>query len=260
MPWCLTDCLNYGSPEDPEVFRQFRDGVRGVGDAAREIGLLEDPAFPVPVVSGNVSFYNQSTQGQAIPPSPIVGCFGILKDYAAAITLRLKQEGDGIWLVGPRRRELGGSAYWRHRGISGGTPPAIDGAEVRGQLAVVLDAIESGLVRACHDISEGGLAVAALEMAFGSPWGMRLEPSNLQGLRADEYLFTESGGFLMEIDPEHEAAFQTRCRAKAVAAERVGTVRAGRRLEIQIEGLERVEIDVEALEPVWHGALREAMR
>jgi len=262
MPWCLTDCLNYGNPEDPEVFRQFRDGVRGVGDAAREIGLLEDAAHPVPIVSGNVSFYNQSVEGKAIPPSPIVACFGVLKDYAAAVTPVLKHEGNGLWLVGgPRRRELGGSAYWRHLGVTGGTPPRIDFAAVRAELAATLEGIEKGLIVACHDVSEGGLGIAAAEMALAGRLGLRLELEDApDGLRLDEYLFTETGGFLAEVAPEQEAAFTELCRARGTGARRVGAVRAGRGFSVQTPGAGRVSLDLERLEPRWHGALREAMR
>ena len=85
------------------------EGVRGIGDAAREIGLFEDSSHAVPIVSGNVSFYNDSKQGRPIPPSPIVACFGVLKEYRGATTPRLKVEDNAIVLIGERRRELGGS-------------------------------------------------------------------------------------------------------------------------------------------------------
>jgi phosphoribosylformylglycinamidine synthase len=261
MPWCLTDCLNYGNPEDPEAFRQFTEGVRGVGDAAREIGLLEDSRYPVPVVSGNVSFYNDSTQGEPIPPSPIVACFGLLKDYAFATTPTLKAEGDLLFLVGERRPELGGSAYWRHRGIAGGIPPGVDFPGVRRELAFVLEAIESGFVAACHDISEGGLAAAAAEMAIPSEFGLRIEVEAAdQGLRWDEFLFTESGGFLIEANPEAESALEELAGKSGVWMRRVGKVEGSREIVLDPREGRETTLALDRLARRWSGALGEAMR
>jgi phosphoribosylformylglycinamidine synthase len=260
-PWCLTDCLNYGNPEDPSVFHQFREGVRGVGDAARGIGMLDDAGIPVPVVSGNVSFYNQSAQGRAVPPSPIVACFGLLKDYAWAVTASLKKEDSLLFLVGERRFELGGSAYWRHLGREGGTPPEVRFPEVRSQLKTVLEAIERGMVLACHDIGEGGLAVAAAEMALPSRLGLRLEVDALpSGLRRDAFVFSETGGFLVEADAAHGDALVALGRSYGVPVSRLGVVRDDRKLEFVIEGTDCLSLDLDRLEPMWRGGFREAWR
>jgi len=259
-PWCMTDCLNYGNPEDPVVFRQFVEGVRGIGDACREIGLLEDAQYPVPIVSGNVSFYNDSNQGRPIPPSPIVACFGVLKDYALATTPRLKSEGNGLMLIGERRRELGGSAYWRTRGIEGGTPPRADFASARREMSLVLDTIERGYVVACHDISEGGLAIAAGEMVLASDMGLRLEPENLDALSWEDYLFTESGGFLAEVTADHIEAFETLARSRGVWWRRLGSVIGNRRLELQPPGGEEESIDIDQISERWQRSLLEALR
>ena len=260
MPWCLTDCLNYGNPEHADVFRQFTDGVRGIGDAAREIGLFEDPSYAVPIVSGNVSFYNDSNQGRPIPPSPIVACFGVLKDYSVATTPRLKTEDNVIALIGERRRELGGSAYWRSRGIAGGRPPRVEFAMARREMQCVLESIESGFALACHDISEGGMAVAAAEMVLAGDLGMRLEPESLGDLRWDEYLFTESGGFLIEISAEHMDAFETVARDREVTWTRVGRVTGDRRLVlVPPEGREET-VDLDQVSDRWRNALLEALR
>jgi phosphoribosylformylglycinamidine synthase len=260
-PWCLTDCLNYGNPEDPAVFRQFQEGVRGIGDAARGIGLVDEPDTPVPVVSGNVSFYNQSTQGKAIPPSPIVACFGVLDDYAFATTQTVKEAGDVLILIGERRLELGGSAYWRARGVAGGVPPRVDFAETRAQIGAVLDAIAASHVSAAHDISEGGLAAAAAEMAFRSGLGMRLDlEAEPGGLRADEYLFSETGGFLIAIPEDAVEAVMALCAARGARARAVGRVTGDRELRIEVGDRTWARIDLERLEARWAGGLREALR
>ena len=187
------------------------------------------------MVSGNVSFYNQSARGRSIPPSPIVACFGVLENYAHAITPALKEEGNVLVLVGRRRRELGGSAYWRSQGIEGGSPPRIVFADVRAEIRTLLQAVERGLVRAAHDISEGGLATAAAEMALAGGRGIKLElEARPQGLRPDEFLFSETGGFLIETDEKHLEALLALCREHGVDAEPVGSVRGNRRLEIDV--------------------------
>jgi phosphoribosylformylglycinamidine synthase subunit PurL len=259
-PWCMTDCLNYGNPEDPEVFRQFLEGVRGIGDACRHIGLLEDAQYPVPIVSGNVSFYNDSNQGRPIPPSPIVACFGILKDYALATTPRLKSEGNALVLIGERRRELGGSAYWRMRGIEGGTPPVADFKAARRDMLLVLDAIDRGYAVACHDISEGGLAIAAAEMVLASDMGLRLEPDNLDALSWEDYLFTESGGFLAEVSAEHLDAFEASARSRNLWWRRVGSVIGNRRLELVPPNGDEESIDIDQVSGRWQRSLLEALR
>ncbi|TPW01076.1 MAG: phosphoribosylformylglycinamidine synthase, partial [bacterium] len=108
-PHALTDCLNFGNPEDPEVFHEFRESVRGLGEAARRLGLKGEPGAPVPFVSGNVSLYNFSATGRAIPPSPIVACFGILEDYSRAVGQTARRSRSLLVLVGDRRAEFGGS-------------------------------------------------------------------------------------------------------------------------------------------------------
>ncbi len=260
-PWCLTDCLNYGNPEDPEVFRQFTEGVRGIGDAAREIGLRGEPGAPVPVVSGNVSFYNQSTGGRAIPPSPTVACFGILQDYASAITPALKEEGSRLLLLGERRDELGGSAFHRHLGLEGGTPPEIRFGEVRDQIDLVLDAVERRWVLACHDVSEGGLVVAAAEMALAGGLGLRLDPGpELGDLAAHTFFFTETGGFLLEVDEDHLENITTACRERAVRVRQVGIVERRPQFTLAVDSRELAVIDLERLESRWRTGVEEALR
>ena len=111
VPQALTDCLNFGNPENPEAFWEFDEAVRGLSDAATQIWLKGYENQPVPIVSGNVSLYNESSTGNAISPSAIIACVGTMPDYSLAVTMQLKSVGDGLYMIGPRQDELGGCAY-----------------------------------------------------------------------------------------------------------------------------------------------------
>ena len=207
-PAAVTDCLNFGNPEVPRSFWEFTEGVRGVGDACRGVGLHARPEAPLPVISGNVSFYNQSSTGRSVAPSPIVGCVATIDDYTRCRSQRFKAEGDLVLLVGARRPELGGSLYL-DAGYTAGRPavPEIDFAAARGEIRAVIDLVGQGLVNAAHDISDGGLAVCLSEMAMG------LEGANLRGveirlpdlgdLSDREILFGEAGGFVLTLPEEN---------------------------------------------------------
>ncbi|MBM3500580.1 MAG: phosphoribosylformylglycinamidine synthase subunit PurL, partial [Armatimonadetes bacterium] len=156
MPAGLTDCLNYGNPETPTAFWEFREGVRGIAEAARQIGLKTHPGEPVPVVSGNVSLYNESATGRAVEPSGIIACVGVMADCSKAITMQLKHSGDALYLVGPRYDECGGSAYYQALDLGlGANVPQVRWDAQRAAISGILDAIDAGLLAACHDISDG---------------------------------------------------------------------------------------------------------
>jgi phosphoribosylformylglycinamidine synthase len=203
-PRCLTDCLNFGNPEKPEAYRDFVDSVRGLADAARGIGTPElDEHVPLPYVSGNVSFYNESAGGSAIPPSPIVACLGVLPDASKAIGVRLERAGSRIVLVGQRKRELGGSEAARVLGREGGQVPLPDFDLERRCARAVLATIEAGKALSGQDISSGGLFTALAETMLGS-WadvrlGLDVDVSTLDG--GDDFgrLFSETGAYLLEI-------------------------------------------------------------
>jgi phosphoribosylformylglycinamidine synthase len=214
VPSGLTDCLNYGNPETPTAFWEFQEGVRGIADAANHLGLKTHPGHPVPVISGNVSLYNESATGRAVEPSGILACVGVLADCAKAITMQLKHAGDSLYLVGPRYDECGGSAYYQALGLGlGANVPLVRWDEQRAAMFGVIDAIDAGLLAACHDISDGGLAVALAEMCLGGlargPLGAKVDPAVLESaLRTDRLLFTESGGFVAEVRAGCEARFE----------------------------------------------------
>lgn len=239
VPSAITDCLNYGNPEVPEVFWEFAQGVRGIGDACRGIGLLSHEGHPLPVVSGNVSFYNQGAGGKAIPPSPIVCCVGVVEDYSRCRSLAFKEEGGEVFLVGEPLAELGGSEYLRViYGTSGASVPRADFARERGQIRAVLEMHRRGWVRACHDVSQGGLLAAVAEMALGpsgeGTLGLAFDVSQIShaGLPPETVLFSETGAFVVEIEPGVERELLAVCAHNRASLKRLGVLRKGGRLVV----------------------------
>lgn len=207
-PRALTDCLNFGNPERPEHYRDFVDSVRGIADAARGIGTLElDDLAPLPFVSGNVSFYNESASGKAVPPSPIVCCVGVLPDASRAVGVRLREAGHRIVRVGEGARELGGSeAAWILGQRDRGDVPRPDFARERACGRAALAAIEAQEVFAAQDVSSGGLFTALAEMMLGASarvtHGLEID---LAALGTDDdfgRLFSETGVYLLEVSGE----------------------------------------------------------
>ncbi len=191
-PRAITDCLCFGSPENPEHLWDFSESVRGIGDGCKALG--------VPVISGNVSLYNESA-GQAIPPSPMIACLGCMPDARKAISSSFQQAGSHLILVGERKDECGGSVYYQLQDALGTHVPKPDLKRIGGEIAAVTKAIQQGLVLSAHDISEGGIAVALAEMSFKNLLGVDVNlPFNL---RDDILLFTETGGFILEVDSSH---------------------------------------------------------
>jgi phosphoribosylformylglycinamidine synthase len=198
-PSGLTDCLCYGNPEKPDVFWQFREGVKGVAEAAKNI-YLKGTKAPVPVVSGNVSFYNESATGKAVDPSPIIACIGVMDDYRKAITMGLKKLGTGLYLLGLRKDELGGSVYYDLHEQLGRNIPKINFDEERSRIYSVIEMINNGLALSCHDISDGGLGVAISEMILSGSYDIGARLTLTGELSPEKFLFSESPGFVLEIE------------------------------------------------------------
>jgi phosphoribosylformylglycinamidine synthase len=245
-PVGLTDCLNFGNPERPEISWQFREAVRGMSDACRALG--------VPVISGNVSFYNE-TEGQSVYPTPAVAMVGVIPSLAGLPEATFRQAGDRVVLLGEDRSEFGGAAYLRLLyGIEQGRPPAVDlDAELR--LARLLRSLISrGLLRTAHDLSEGGLMVALAEACFGrSPLGVRVEVP-LSG--AD--LFSESQGrAIVACEPGVLDRVLQAAEEAGVPAREIGEV-GGSDLEVRSGG-ETFRAPVSGLREIWSTALPKAL-
>jgi phosphoribosylformylglycinamidine synthase subunit PurL len=247
-PLGLSDCLNFGNPEKPDVMWQFQQVVAGIRDACLALG--------VPVVSGNVSFYND-TEGRSIPPTPTIAMVGVLEDVTRRLAQGFRRSGDMIVLAGRTREELGGSEYLAaFHGIVRGAPPWIDLGFERRLQSFVLDAAEDGLLRSAHDLAEGGFAVALAECCLSSAerLGARvdLEPS----MRSDVLLFGESQSrMLLSLDRQHWPRLRDRAERDGVPVESLGEVGGGR-LEIG----DWIDVAVADLAQVWEGALERALR
>jgi phosphoribosylformylglycinamidine synthase len=252
-PWALTDCLNFGSPEDPVCLGDFEAALRGMAEACRAVGCPGRPEEPLPLVSGNVSFYNQSATGRAIPPSPIVACFGLLDDYAKAITRRLHAAGNAILLTGCRARAWGAPTDG-----PGGRIPEVDLAAQAREIWSVLALAESGLLRGAHDIADGGLLRAAWEMLADEdgpgPWGLELDLSAVPaaaGMPPHEVALSETPGFLLEVAPGEAAAVLAQLRGAGVEAMAIGSVTPRSRFCLRWEDAVWCDTDPVALHRAW---------
>ena len=222
-PLGITDCLNFGSPERPAVFYQFREACRGIAEACR--------AFDTPVTGGNVSFYNESPTG-AVDPTPVVGMVGLLARVDRAVPSHARAAGDAVLILGESRAELGGSQLWEAvYGLVGGTPPRVDLAAERRLVDYLVTAAERGLLRSAHDCSQGGLGVALAEVAMGGAYeetgfGLDVDLAAYgMGLAAHDLLFSESHGrAVMTCAPERSAALTALAQEIGVPAQRIGTV------------------------------------
>ncbi|HJO72827.1 MAG TPA: phosphoribosylformylglycinamidine synthase subunit PurL [Rhodospirillales bacterium] len=200
-PLAITDCLNFGNPEKPEIMGQFAEAVSAMGEACR--------ALDFPVVSGNVSLYNE-TQGQAIPPTPVVGGVGLLDDAAKAVNIAFKAEDETIVAIGITAGHLGQSLYLREiKGREQGAPPPVDLEAERRNGDLVRQLIMDGLVSACHDVSDGGISVALAEMAMASgASGIGAEVAAPEDVPLHAWLFGEDQGryVLTTVSPERVLA------------------------------------------------------
>ena len=263
VPIAITDCLNFGSPEVPEVFHDFVEAVRGIGDAARGIGM-KDSDEPVPIISGNVSFYNQSSGGSAILPSPVVCCVGHLPDFTRHLTAGLKRPGNVLYVVGERHGELGASEFARSvLGETGTDPAPVRFDEERAMCAAVTDLAGECLIESCHDISDGGLVAAVVEMialaapdaTTGAAMDLAWEGRAVPLAEAARTLFCENGGYILEVDPVNVEAVRTALEARGAWFRRLGVTTAGPSLVIGGAEGGDTEILVSDLERAWtHGA------
>jgi len=220
MPIAVTDCLNFGSPEDPGVMWQFEQAVRGIADGCRQLGI--------PVTGGNVSFYNQ-TGDVAIHPTPVVGVLGLMDDVSRRTPSGWRSPGQVVFLLGTTRDELAGSTWALvEHGHLGGLPPVVD-LDVERQLGEILvNCSRDGLVDSAHDLSDGGLAIALAEAALRHGVGARVwldEVCERDGVDAFTLLFSESAGrAIVAVPRSEEVRFTDMCSARGFPHARIGVV------------------------------------
>jgi phosphoribosylformylglycinamidine synthase II len=244
-PIAITDNLNFGNPEKPEIFWQMERAVDGMAEACRELDT--------PVIGGNVSLYNENA-GVSIYPTPVVGMVGLVHDIDHITTQGFKKEGDIILLLGNTMAELGGSEFQSVlHGVAEGRPPALDLQVEKKLLASVLGAIQSGLVQSAHDLSEGGFAVAIAESCISG--GLGAEVNITTELRSDFVLFSESQSrILLSASSDKAEQLKAYIEDHGVPVEIIGTVK-GDNLSININGLNAVNESVESFKQVWKDAI-----
>jgi phosphoribosylformylglycinamidine synthase II len=203
-PLGITNCLNFGSPERPAIYYQFREAARGIADACRALGT--------PVTGGNVSFYNESPSG-AVDPTPVIGMVGLLPQVERAVPSHASVAGDAVFVLGETRRELGGSAVWEAiQACVGGAPPHVDLAAEGRLVEFLVTGAARALLRSAHDCSHGGLGVALAEVAMGGPYqelGLGLDvdlATHYPALTGVELLFSESQARAVITSPRDQAA------------------------------------------------------
>ncbi|WP_102260931.1 phosphoribosylformylglycinamidine synthase subunit PurL [Mesobacillus jeotgali] len=239
-PLAITDCLNFGNPEKPEIFWQFEKAVDGMSEACRTLST--------PVIGGNVSLYNE-TNGTAVYPTPVVGMVGLVENLKHVTTQHFKNAGDLIYLLGDTKDEFGGSELQKLMyGRIFGKAPELNLEVEASYQAQVLTAIKNGLVASAHDVAEGGVGVALAESVIGS-----------KGLGAAVYLegnavsalFSESQSrFILSVKPEHQIEFES-----LTDAVRIGKVVETPVLKIDVNGENVINHDAEGLKEAWKGAI-----
>ncbi len=249
-PLAVSNCLNFGNPERPEVMWEFVEAVRGMGEACRALGT--------PVVSGNVSFYNETSgaDGSAIPPTPTIGMLGLLDDVSRAVRAGFAGADDVIVLLGETLEELGGSEYLALRhGLERGRPPQLDLERERRLHALLGEAARERLVRSAHDVAEGGVAVALAECALECGIGLEVDLPTA-AIRPEALLFGESASrALVSLRPERLDAFLELARRHRVPAAAIGRT-GGQRLRIA----PGVDVALAEAQDLWSRTLPEALR
>jgi len=245
-PIAVTDCLNFGSPEDPEVMWQFAEAVRGLADGCQQLGI--------PVTGGNVSFYN-STAGAAINPTPVVGVLGVLDDVARRTPMGFREPGEVLLLLGETRLELGGSEWaWVAHGHLGGLPPRVDLDAERVLQEVLVSGSRDGMLSAAHDLSGGGLAQTLVESCLRGRCGARVVlPAAAEPFT---WLWSESAGrVLVALPRSEELRFTEMCDVRGVPCARIGVV-DGREAEgavLEVQGA--LSVPLAELRAAWEGTL-----
>jgi phosphoribosylformylglycinamidine synthase subunit PurL len=241
-PLAITDCLNFGNPEKPEIFWQLEKAVGGMSAACRTLNT--------PVISGNVSLYNE-TNGTAVYPTPVVGMVGIIQDLDHITTQSFKEAGDLIYTIGEAKPEFGGSELQKMMyGQIFGKPPAIDLEVEAERQQQLLSAIRTGLVQSAHDIAEGGLAVALAECVMNNS-GLGAEVK-IEGDPVTALFSETQSRFIVSVKPEHKRAFENIVKDAAL----IGTVTETSRLTITHEnGEQLIDAPVNELTEVWKGAI-----
>jgi phosphoribosylformylglycinamidine synthase len=264
-PIAATNCLNFGSPEKPEVMWQFSQAIDGLKEAC--------DALETPITGGNVSFYNE-TLGKSIYPTPVIGMLGILEDANRVMKIAFRNEGDVILLLeggngtdaplkpsATAAREFSSSEYAKRiGGIVAGEPPAIDLAAEKRLIDCLIALADAGTAQSAHDLSDGGLAVAVAESCFASK-GLGADVKIEGEAKAEYDLFGERGArAIVSVARGKVGAVLGTAREYKVGAREIGKVTRGNSLLIEYAGRPLVSADVSALEDAWEHSLERNLK
>lgn len=255
-PMAMVNCCNFGNPEISESYWYFSKAVEGMNDFCRKL--------KIPIVGGNVSFYNEDeVKKTAIKATPMIMVVGLIEGEEKIITLPFKSPGNDIFLIGSTKKELGGSEYHSIiHNIEGGQPPKVDESKIRATWDFLLKLYQEKLVKSNHDVNKGGFIITIIEMCFKNELGADLDLSgiNINNLRDDELLFSESvGRFIIETDPNSYDMITELANRYGVFAQKVGVV--DKKPHIRIEGLAvgSLELDVHKLKNLYESTIPNLM-
>lgn len=248
----ILDNFVWGNPDKPDRLGDLVRASRACYDVAVEL--------ETPFISGKDSFYNEFAKGDgsdtiAIPPTLLISAAAIVADVRKCVTMDFKEAGNAIYVVGATDDELGGSQYYQERGFIGNNVPKVDSKTSKKTFRAMHRAIAAGTVRACHDCSDGGLAVALAEMAFSGGFGATVDcrkaPRTAAVKNDETILFSESNTrFVVEVRPEKEQAFEAKMKGLKFA--KIGTVEKGKKLEIKgLKGSTAISASIDKLKKTW---------
>jgi phosphoribosylformylglycinamidine synthase len=246
-PMGVTNCLNFGNPEKPEIMWQFQEAIEGIAEACR--------TFNIPVTGGNVSFYND-TEGFSIHPTPVLGVVGLVRDMDKSSSPGFKKTGDSIFLIGKNKQEIGGSEYLKFIwNMEKGQPPQIDLQEEKQVQEVCIEAIENGLLRSAHDISEGGLAVCVTECAFFGKDRIGCTLYLQDQIGSDALLFGESQSrIVVTTKPENKKALIKIAEDRNVPIKEIGTT-GGKNITVHHKEKKIIDQSVQESFITWKQAI-----
>ncbi len=250
-PIAITDCLNYGSPENPSVFFDFQEGVRGISEAANALSFISNE--PIPIISGNVSFYNESKQGRSVVPSPVILCVGKMEDYRHLVRMQIREPNIQLLLIGERIGGFAGTQIAPYLEGDLGGAPGINLAEQAQQNQAVYHLISQQLIHACHDISMGGVWQALVEMALGEkgPSLVGLDITAPETTSVASFLFAENGGYILAVNTQNLDPVTQYLASQNIHYHNIGQSTSLSDIKIHHQDKEQAAISLSSLMAAW---------
>ncbi|GAG54447.1 unnamed protein product, partial [marine sediment metagenome] len=252
-PMAMVNCCNFGNPEIPESFWYFSKAVDGMNDFCRSL--------KIPIVGGNVSFYNENEVTKtAIKATPVIMMVGIIEGEENVITLPFKDVGDDIFLIGETKAELGGSEYHSViHNIEGGIPPKVNEEKTKATWDFLFELYNQHLVKANHDVNKGGFVITIAEMCFKNNLGAKVDFTNTK-LRDDEFLFSESvGRFIIEIHPKNYNQIINLAKQFEVEIKKIGTIISTPEIIISMSESKSVNLDLIKMKNLYDSTIPNLM-